>query len=178
MATLAAGRPSPLRPLFRSRSSARAWAAEILKDASFRGALGGAGAGAAGLPVPVLLVGTKRDAAPRGGRRGGGGPLGSIARWVAQLSPERSPATRGGSFAGGVSPPPTRGGLATATTAAAAGDVDAAAFDDFFRLVLTRRLTGGAPSPAPAPAPYAAWGSPDRGGGAEDAGLGDEDDLV
>ena len=127
--------------------------------------------------MPVLLAGTKRDAAPRG-RRGVGGPLGSLARWVAQLSPARSPVARGGDRgAGGLSPPPARGGLATATTAAATGDVDAAAFADFFRLVLLRRAAGGA-SPAPAAAPYAGWASPARVGDGDDVGLGDEDDLV
>jgi hypothetical protein len=75
--------------------------------------------------------------------------------------------------------------VATATTAAVTGDLDAAAFDDFFRAVLAQRAAGGSPVPGGAGAAAYGWGG---GPAASPAGrmgvadvhdpLGDDDDLV
>ena len=166
-----------------SKAIVRSWTQEVAECASFRGAVGGGGGGAR-LPVPLLVVGTKADAAPRGGRSPPRrGALASLAAMVARVSPVRQPG--GGAAAARVavtSPPPTRAGVATATTSATDGDLDAATFADFFKSVLAFRMTGSPPTGGGGGGGgYAGW-SPSPGGrvGVADVGggLGDDDDLV
>lgn len=166
-----------------SKAIVRSWTQEVAACASFRGAVGGAGGGSTRLPVPLLVVGTKADAAPRGGRSSPRrGALASLAAMVARVSTVRQAGgAAAAARAAATSPPPARAGVATATTSAVDGDLDAATFADFFKAVLALRMTGSPPTGGGAGGGYAGW-SPSPGGrvGVADVGggLGDDDDLV
>ena len=169
----------------------------------------------AGLPYPAALVGTKADRAA-GGRKGtpavlvdavalglAGGGWGAAAarawrglgmsraasftrRWSGVGVPSASSSGHLAS-AGGASPPPSRPGITSMNTAAADGDVDTAAFDDFFRRCAAGargRVGGGGAHAAASSSAAASWGAAYGGGGsgagvsASDGLGGDDDDLV